>query len=125
MSVERGSVPARPVIGPTLVGTAMPWWMLLILVILTWCLWAVAAAAERAASEAAKGVPESQPGGVSILPAIPLFPLAAFGVAMGADALFAPWGTRVVGGLHGLLAMLFVLSIVRDFVRLRRFEGAD
>jgi hypothetical protein len=103
----------------------MPWWILLVLVILTWCLWAVAAAAERAASEAAEGVPESKRGGVSIAPVIPLFPLAAFGVAVAADAFFAPWGTRVVGGLHGLLATLFVLSIVRDWVRLRRSERAD
>ena len=103
----------------------MPWWILLILVILTWCLWAVAAAAERAASEVARRVPESQRGGVSIVPAIPLFPLGAFGVAMAVDAFFAPWGTRFVGGLHGTLAMLFVLSIARDAVRLRRSQDAD
>ena len=103
----------------------MAWWTLLFLVVVTWYLWAVAAAAERAASDAAKGVPESGRGGVSVFPAIPFFPPAFFGLAMAADAFVAPWGTRVVGGLHALLAMLFLVSLVRDCLRLRRAKSAD
>src|SRR5688500_5534326 len=101
----------------------MPWWLLLILLTLTWCLALIAAAAERATDDIVKEVPESQRGGISILPVIALFPLAAFGVAMAADAFFAPWGTRVVGGLHGLLALLYVLSIARDWARSRGSAG--
>jgi hypothetical protein len=103
----------------------MAWWILLVLVILTWCLWALAAAAERAASDAAEGVPASQRGGVSILPVIPILPVAAFGIAMAADVFFAPWGTRVVGGLHGVLGILFLVSFVRDCLRLSSAGSAD
>ena len=103
----------------------MPWWLLLLLVVLTWCLWALAAAAERAADEAAERVPQDRRGGVSICPAIPVLPLVFFGAAMAADAFFPPWGTRAVATLHGLLTVLFLASIARDFFRLRSAETAD
>jgi len=97
----------------------MPWWLLLMIVALTWCLWAFATVFQRAASEATKKVPRGKRGGVSLLPVIPLFPLAFFGIAKLADTFVTSWGTRVIGTSHILLALLFLISIARDWYRLR------
>jgi hypothetical protein len=97
----------------------MPWWLLLLVVSLTWCLWVVAAVEGRAAADAAKRTPSDKRGGVSILPVIPLFPLVLFGVAKVVDIIADPWGTRVIVILHLLLALALLTSVARDVGRLR------
>jgi hypothetical protein len=97
----------------------MHWWLLLLIITLTWCLWAIAAVAQKSAIHAAKGLPMEQCGGISIAPVIPVFPAALFGIAKLTDLFVAPWGTWSVGGLHILLMILFVISIARDWLRLQ------
>ncbi len=69
----------------------------------TWLLWAVAASMQKPAGR-----------GVSVLPVIPFFPLLAGGAGLLADRYLDPWGTRVVGAAHALLALAFVVSIARN-----------
>jgi hypothetical protein len=106
-------------------GAAMPWWVLLIEVFAVWCLWGIAAAAERSVEEARRGVSEAQRGGVSIAPIIPAFPLVFWGLALLVDLAVGPWGTRVVGGFHAVLGMVFMASIARDLWRLRSLDASD
>ena len=96
----------------------MRWQFLLAWLFLTWCAWLVAAAAERAASDAANRVPKAKRGGVSIAPAIPLFPLVFFGLAWVVDDRFAPWGSLVVAALHVPLFVAFVAFAVLSWRRL-------
>ncbi len=93
----------------------MPAWVLLSFILLVWCLWAVAAAAERAAEEARRGIPVGQRGGVSILPVIPLFPLSLWGAAWVIDRVAHPWGTIAVGVSHVVFALYLTVSLVRDW----------
>jgi hypothetical protein len=97
----------------------MSWWLLLLIVMLVWLLWMPAAILQKAAENVAKRVPKDQQGGVSILPVFPLFPLILFAVAKLTDLLVSPWGTAVIASLHALLALLLLISIVRDWYRLR------
>lgn len=97
----------------------MPPWLLPVFIFAVWCLWAVAAMVGRAAEDARRDLPNGQRGGVSVLPVIPVFPLAFWGAALLIDWAADPWGTRAVGSLHVLFALCLVVSIVRDFLRLR------
>ena len=101
----------------------MPWPLLLAFLFLTWCMNLVAAAAAKCADEAARGVPKDKRGGVSILPVIPLFPLVFFCLAKLVDGRYGPWGTRVVGGLHAVLLVVFLGSIVWEWRKLRSAES--
>jgi hypothetical protein len=97
----------------------MLWWLLLAELLVVWLLWAAAAATQRALHDARHRVPESQRGGVSIVPIIPALPLAFWGVALLVDLVAGPWGTVSVGGLHAVLGAVFVGCIVRDRWRRR------
>ena len=88
-------------------------WMLPLQLFGVWFLWAIAAAAEKRAHEIRCGTLEEQRGGVSIFPAIPLFPLLFWGVAWLVDRFFSPWGSTVVGGLHTFLALLMLVTSSR------------
>lgn len=81
--------------------------LLFIFVFITWCLWAVVAAAQRAVEAARRGAPNT---GVSIFPVIPIVPLALWFLSF----LFKPWGMRIVAALHLLLFIVFVISLARD-----------
>ena len=97
-------------------------WLLLVVLCVVWFLWFVAEAAELAASEAARGVPENQREGVPLLPAVPLFPLLFWAIALLVDLFADPWGTVAVGSLHALLAVWFILSLARNWWRLRSLD---
>jgi hypothetical protein len=97
----------------------MPAWALPVFVFLVWCLWAMAAAAQRGAADARRGIPAEQWGGVSIFPAIPVFPLAFWGIAWLIDHAASPWGTILVGGPHVVFAVCLAVSLVRDVRYLR------
>ena len=90
-------------------------WTLLILVTVTWVLWAFGALqAHRIGTREGRNRPDSH---MSVVPIIPVFPLLAFGLAKGVDKIASPWGTRLVGGFHALLAVAFVVTIVWQTIR--------
>ena len=97
----------------------MPWWFLLIFVFFAWCLWAVAALAQRTVRQAKQGVLAENRGGMSIGPVIPLFPLSSFGIAKLLDVIVAPWGTWSIVILHGIMVVACTFTLVRDLLRLR------
>jgi uncharacterized membrane protein YcjF (UPF0283 family) len=94
-------------------------WLLPLFLFATWFVWIVACSAEKAVDEARRGVQENQRGGVSIVPGIPLFPLAFWGIALLADFIIDPWGTWVIGLAHAAFLVLLLSSIVRNWLRLR------
>jgi len=95
----------------------MSWWALLIFVTATWLLWAVWGLLGLQADKLEHKRP--QDAGISIMPIIPFFPLIAFGVAMCLNAVFDPWGTRIVGAIHALLIVIFLAGIAREVLRIR------
>lgn len=100
----------------------MPPWVLPLFVFIVWCLWALAAAAQCAAEDARRGIPDGQRAGTSLAPAIPVFPLALWGAAWLIDYAASPWGTRLVGGAHAVFAVCLVVSLVRDLRCLRSHD---
>lgn len=100
----------------------LPWWGLLIELLVVWILWGIAAAAANAVSSARRGIPEGERGGVSLAPIIPLFPLGFWGAALLTDAAVGPWGTVAVGWFHVVIGLAFFVSIVRDLWRLRELN---
>jgi len=103
----------------------IPVWVLLLLLSVAWLLWLFACMAEVAVSEASKGIPEGERRGVSILPGIPLFPLVFWGIALLIDQFMYPWGTNVVGGLHLVLSLFWLISAIRDMRKLKNIDGAS
>lgn len=97
----------------------MPSWLLLVFVLVVWCLWVMACAAQRDVEDARRGLAEGQRRGVSFLPVMPVFPLLLWGAACLLDGIADPWGTLIVGSLHAMFAVILVASIVRDWRRLR------
>jgi hypothetical protein len=93
----------------------MPWWMLLTFLMFVWCLVAFGALVGLWADRLEGKKPPG--GGVRIAPVIPLVPLVMFAVAKGFDLFWPFWGTRIIGILHGGLAALFVVLILRDILR--------
>jgi hypothetical protein len=84
-------------------------WALLILVTLTWVLWAVGALqAHQIGKREGRRRPDSH---MSVAPILPLFPLMAFGAAWLVDKALPPWGTRIVAISHAALAVGFILAI--------------
>lgn len=100
----------------------MPWWGLLIEVLVVWLLWGIAAAVGHAVADTRSGIPEGQRGGVSIAPIFPVFPLAFWGVALLVDRAIGPWGTLVVSWFHAVLGVVFTGSIAREWWRLRSLD---
>jgi hypothetical protein len=100
----------------------MPSWLLLVFLFATWFVWVIACAAEKAVDGARRGLPEGQRGGVSILPGIPVFPLVFWGIALLIDLVVEPWGTWGIGLAHGVFLVLLMVSIMRNWFRLRSFD---
>jgi hypothetical protein len=97
----------------------MSWWLLLLFIFIVWFVWAAAATAQVAALNARRPLPDGHERGLLVFPVIPLMPLIFWGGAKLIDQLADPWGTVLVAGFHALLAFFFVVSIVRDIIRLR------
>jgi hypothetical protein len=103
----------------------MPSWVLLVFLFVVWILWLCSCMAEVAVAEARRGIPEGERRGVSILPGIPIFPLALWGVALLGDWLVAPWGTIAIAGLHLVLGIIWAVSLVRNTKALAKLDGAS
>jgi hypothetical protein len=58
--------------------------------------------------------------GTSILPGVPVFPLAAWGLSALLDWLHADLGLLVVGGFHILLLLVFIVSATRSLHAIKR-----
>lgn len=99
-------------------------WILLAFLFFIWILWLFACMAEVALSEARRGVPEDKRRGVSILPGIPVFPLAFWGIALLGDWLASPWGTVTISGVHIVLGIIWAIAIVRNTRALAQIDGA-
>jgi len=97
----------------------MPSLLLLVFLFATWFVWIIACAAEKAVEGARRGLPEGQRGGVSILPGIPIFPLAFWGIALLIELVADPWGTWAIGTVHGAFLVVMLVSILRNWFRLR------
>ena len=102
----------------------MPSWLLASFIFVVWSLSIVAAVVQRAADDARDGTPEGQRGGVSILPGIPVFPIALWGIAWLIDRVLNPWGTWAIAGAHGVFAACLIASLVRDWRYLRSLDDA-
>jgi hypothetical protein len=100
----------------------MPSRQLLLALLAVWILWLVAAVVQNDADKAARGVPQGERGGVSWFPVIPFFPLFFWWVAVAFDEYVDPWGSLIVGSFHGVLAVVFIVSIVRSVRRLRKYD---
>ena len=96
----------------------MTWWTLLALVTVTWLLWTVGATIGLWADiRRGRRPPDAS---VSLAPILPLFPLFFFGIAAFANWFAWPWGTRLVGGLHVVLSIVFLIAIGVTSYRGRR-----
>jgi hypothetical protein len=70
-------------------------------------------------------LPEGQRRGMSAAPVIPVFPLFLWGTARVIDLVLDPWGAVVIGWLHAVFAIVLLVSIVRDWRRLRFERGVS
>jgi hypothetical protein len=102
----------------------VPSWLLASLIFVVWCLWAVAAVAQRAAEDARRGTPAVQRGGVSILRVIPVFPVVVWGIVWMIDCAIDPRGKCAVAGAHDVFAACPVVSLMRDWRYHRSVDGA-
>ena len=66
-----------------------------------------------------KGV-RNQPGGVSIMPVFPIFPLLAWGLAALLDWLRPRLGYYVIGGLHVVLLIASVVYAAKLLYQINR-----
>jgi hypothetical protein len=95
----------------------MPTWANLALVFGAWVLFVVWGLVQLAVENAR--LPEEQRRGFSFLPGFPIMPLAFWGLASIIDMVVEPWGTQIIGALHGVVAVILVGLIVRECWRLR------
>jgi len=84
----------------------------LLVAIVTWFIWILAAGFEKQA--------RGERGTISIFPVIPLFPLVAWGLAHALQSFSLPLGVAVLGYLHVLYTVTLVISIVVSAIKLRR-----
>lgn len=97
-------------------------WILPIWLLLVWVLWAFACSYQRALADTRAGVPPERRARVSIFPVVPLYPLAAWGLAAIGDRFVGPYGSIVMAVLHGVFASALLLSVFRDRSALKALE---
>jgi hypothetical protein len=95
---------------------SMSMWWLLALIFFAWMLWGAACLSQKTVANAQ--LPKDKRGSVSLLPVIPVFPLALWGLALLIDLIIDPWGTGVIASLHAIFGLVLIVSIVRDLWRL-------
>ncbi len=87
-------------------------------------MWALACVMGTAIVNACDGLREGDRHGPSIAPIIPFFPLAFWGIAKLIDLAIDPWGTRVIGGFHAALLVIFTASFLCGLRKLRSIDAA-
>ena len=86
--------------------------VLLLFFFLVWITWIPAVLIEKKAA--------GDDGYTSILPVIPLYPLVAWGAALGLNRLGEKWGTFSIGGIHVVLLFWMLFTIWRSWQTLRQ-----
>lgn len=86
-------------------------WHLLVLCTVAWLAWIPAVLLEKKA--------KGDSGGTSIVPVVPLFPLAAWLAGIGLNRVIANAGTYIVGGLHVILIVCLLGSMAISVLRIR------
>ena len=97
-------------------------WLLPVLIFAVWSLWHVACVLGAALKDARQPLPEGRRRAVSILPGIPVFPLAFWGLAWAIDQVVNPWGAILVGAFHVVFGGSLVLAVVRDLREIRKID---
>lgn len=104
----------------------MSTWSLVLVVTLVWCLAVPEAVFRNAVRDATDPLPDRQRRGTSIFPTLPVLPAFFIGAALAIDALLdTGWGSRVVGGAHVLLGVVYGVSTAANARRLRGLSRAD
>jgi hypothetical protein len=88
--------------------------LLPIFIFAVWILWIPVCLLDRAARR--------DSGGFSFLPIIPVFPLCAWGLAALLDWFHDRLGLKIVGGLHVLLLLCFLVSVARSLYVIHRHK---
>ena len=89
----------------------MTHWQVLIIATITWVVWIPACSFEALA--------QGRNGSVSILPGIPVFPLAAWGLSYASQAAGWSMGATLVGVAHIVLLVWMLVSIAKSKRTLR------
>jgi hypothetical protein len=89
----------------------------LLIATLTWIVWVPAAALDKHA--------RGDSGAISIAPVLPLFPLAAWGLAYLLHSMNLPIGVTLVGAAHLVLLVYMIVSMVRSKSKIRRQTKAS
>lgn len=105
------------------IGHSMASWQLAVLIFCAWFLCAVAALMQVAVEDSRHPLPSGRRG-VSIIPYF-IPPAVFWGIAKLIDRGAAPWGTTVVGYLHAAFAVILLVSIARDWRRLRALAPSE
>ena len=101
----------------------MPWWLLLVLLIVVWLLESVAEATANTVAARRRGILHGSGGGVSVMPGLIFFPLLFLGIALAVDHIANPWGTRTIGLLHAVFGIVLVTYIAWAFRYLKGTEA--
>jgi hypothetical protein len=86
--------------------------VVLLLATAAWLAWVFAAGLQKRV--------RGEAGSVSPFPVIPVFPLTAWGLAYMFQELSLPMGATVIGVVHAILLMGFLVSIAKSAFRIRR-----
>ena len=93
---------------------AMTHWQVLIIATITWIVWIPACSLENRA--------QGRSSSVSIFPGLPVFPLAAWGIAYASKAAGWPLGPLFIGVAHLGLLVWFLAGIANN-KRILRQKG--
>lgn len=86
----------------------------LLIASVTWIVWIPAAVLEKKV--------KGSIGNISIFPVIPIFPLAAWGLAYWLNLLYPSLGVVTVGGCHAALLAAMLISIIKSSAAIRHIE---
>lgn len=92
-------------------------YLVLLIAAIAWCAWLPATVLQKRARR--------DHGGVSILPVLPIFPLLAWGLAAMFHLASLPLGATAIGLCHLGLLVVFLASIGKSMLTLRRSRNSD
>ena len=99
--------------------------LLFLWVLFVWVLAMVAATLETRQRDLRDPLPHGHQRHMSWAPAIPLYPLAFWGLAKVIDTWAYPWGTRAIASIHLLLGIVFAGGVALEWFRLQRLRRLD
>jgi hypothetical protein len=90
-----------------------------VVIFASWFTFVLVPCGKNAIDDARNKGPEEKRQGTSIVPGFPVFPLIAWGFAVAIDHYISPWGSWTFLGIHAVLLVISLTTIVRDILRLR------